>query len=291
MRSRAMLAALVALLGLAVLAALFGVSRDDDGPGAELAGAGPSCEGLAATIVGTDRSDTIDGTAAPDVIVAKGGNDVIRGFGGNDVVCGGPGNDRIMTGDGDDTSMGGTGNDWVSSSVGAERVVGGDGDETVEVRTAPGAPVTLVGDEGLDLLTLEVSGTEPVLLDQAEQLLIIGPEPDHVPGAFAGWELVWLKGNHPWTYVGTDASDSVIAIGGSLSASTYGGNDVVSAGNGDDVINGGDGRRDVAAVIGGLNNCFETELGDCDDTAAPPVVRPVLARQSRSAARAARTAA
>lgn len=291
MRGRAMLAALVALLGLAVLAALFGVSRDDVGPGAELAVAGPSCEGLAPTIVGTDRNDTIDGTSGPDVIIAKGGNDVIRAFGGNDVVCGGPGNDRIQTGDGDDVAIGGTGNDWVSSAAGAERVVGGDGDETVEVRTAPGAPVTLLGDEGLDLLTLEVTGTEPVLLDQAEQLLILGPEPEHDPGAVGGWELVWLKGNHSWTYVGTDASDSVIAVGGSLSASTYGGNDVVSAGKGDDVVNGGEGRRDVAAVIGGLNSCWETEWGDCDDTVVPPVARPVVARQPSSAARAARTAA
>lgn len=292
MRGRALLAALVALLGLAVLAALFGVARDGREPGAELAVAGPTCEGLPATVVGTDRSDRLEGTAGPDVIVAKGGNDVIRSYGGDDVICGGAGSDRIQTGDGDDVAIGGPGNDWVTSAVGAERVVGGDGDDTVDISTSSAAPVTLLGDEGLDLLTLTVSGTEPVLVDQAEQLLILGPEPEHEPGALGGWELVWLKGDHPWTYVGTDAADSVIAIDGSLSASTYGGNDVVSAGSGDDIVNGGEGRRDVAAVIGGSNSCAETEWGDCDTVVAPRGTQPVRApRQPTSAARAASTSA
>lgn len=289
MRGRAMVAAVVALLGIAVLAALFGVAADEE-PGAELAAAGPTCEGLAATIVGTDRNDDLEGTSGPDVIVAKGGNDVIRSYGDDDVVCGGAGWDRIWTGAGDDVAVGGTGDDAIVSTGGAERVIGGDGDETVDVRTGPGAPVTLLGDEGLDLLTLTVSGTQPVLVDQAEQLLILGPEPANEPGAFGGWELVWLKGDHSWTYVGTDASDSVIAVDGSLSASTYGGNDIVSAGDGDDIVNGGEGRRDVAAVIGGLNSCAETEWGDCDPSVPPPGISPVRL-QPGSAARAARTAA
>ncbi len=292
MRGRAKLAVVVALLGLAALAVLFGITGDDDRPEAELAAAGPNCEGLPATIVGTERGDTLEGTSGPDVIVAMGGNDVIRSYGGDDVICGGAGNDRMMTGDGADVSIGGPGDDWVTSAAGGDRVVGGPGDETVDLTTSSAAPVSLLGDEGLDLLTLTVTGTEPVLVDQAEQVLILGPEPDHEPGAIGGWELVWLKGDHSWTYVGTDLSDSVIAIGGSISASTYGGNDVVSAGPGDDIINGGEGRRDVAAVLGGRNSCAATEWGDCDDSVALPGVRPVRAPgQSARAARAAITAA
>jgi Ca2+-binding RTX toxin-like protein len=291
MRVRAMLAALVALLGLAVLSVLFGVSGEGDDPGAGLAAAGANCEGIPATIVGTDRNDTLEGTSGRDVIVAKGGNDVIRSYANDDVVCGGPGSDRIITGAGDDIALGGDGNDWVISAAGADRVVGGAGDETVDLTTAAGHPVTLLGDGGLDLLTLTVSGTDPVLLDQAEQILILGPEPEHEPGAFAGWELVWLKGDHSWTYVGTAASDSVIALGGNLSASTYGGNDVMSAGKGDDIVNGGAGRKDVAAVIGGRNNCAAVEWGDCDPLMVLPGVRPVLAPAQRSAARAASTSA
>lgn len=289
MRGRAMLAALAALLCVAVLAALFGVSGGREEPDAGLAAALPNCEGLPATIVGTERSDTIEGTPGVDVIVAKGGNDLIRAYGGDDVICGGPGSDRIMTGAGDDVVIGGRGNDWVTSAAGGDRVSGGPGDETVDLTTSSGSPVTLLGDEGLDLLTLTVTGTGPVLVDQAEQLLILGPEPEHAPGAIGGWELVWLKGNHAWTYVGTEAADSVIAVGGKLSASTYGGNDVVSAGPGDDIVNGGDGRRDVAAVVGGNNACYDAEWGDCTPSVRLPGVRP--AGQPDSAARAASTSA
>lgn len=292
MRRRAMLAALAALLGLAVLAALFGVGGDDDPPDAGLAAGGPTCDGLPATIVGTPGRDTIEGTSGPDVIVAKGGNDVIRSYGGNDVICGGPGSDRITTGAGADVVIGGPGDDWVWSSGGADRVVGGPGDETVDLTTSTAAPVTLLGGDGLDLLTLKVKGGGPVLVDQAEQVLILGPEPDHEPGAIEGWELVWLKGDHAWTYVGTDLPDSVIAVDGSLSASTFGGNDVVSAGPGDDIVNGGAGRKDVAAVVGGSNSCSETEWGDCEQTVVLPGVRPAGAQlPARSSARAARTAA
>jgi Ca2+-binding RTX toxin-like protein len=204
-------------------------------------------------------------------------------------VCGGPGGDRIATGGGDDVAVGGQGDDWVTSVGGADQVVGGEGDETVDIRTSAGEPVTLLGDTGLDLLTLSVGGTQPVLADQSEQILILGPEPGNEPGAFGGWELVWLKGDHSWTYVGTDARDSVIAIDGSLSASTYGGNDVVSAGAGDDIVNGGKGRRDVAAVVGGRNSCAATEWGDCRPLVFLPGVRPV--GQPLSAARAASTSA
>ncbi|KAA1421120.1 calcium-binding protein [Nocardioides humilatus] len=286
MRGRAMLAAVAALLGLAVLATFFGVSGRERG--AQLAAADNTCQGLSATIIGTDRADTIEGTAGIDVIVGRGGNDTIRAYGDNDVICGGAGDDKIFTGDGADLVFGDLGNDWVTSVAGGDQVYGGPGDETVDLTTSSDAPVTLIGDEGLDLLTLTITGTEPVLVDQAEQQLILGPEPDHAPGGISGWELVWLKGDHAWTYVGTDAPDSVIAIGGHLSASTYGGNDVVSAGGGDDIVNGGDGRRDVAAVIGGANACAETEWGDCEQTVTPPGVRPVL-RQPRSWPRAAST--
>jgi Ca2+-binding RTX toxin-like protein len=278
-----MLAAVAALLVLAVLATLFGVSGRE--PGAELSSDGATCEGLPATIVGTSSNDTINGTDGVDVIVAKGGNDVIKSYGGNDVICGGSGNDKIATGAGDDVAIGGTGDDWVTSEAGGDRVDGGAGDETVDLTTTPDTPVTLVGDEGLDLLTLTVTGTEPVLVDQMDQVVILGPEPEHAPGAISGWEVVWLKGDHAWTYVGTDEPDSVIALGGSLSASTYGGNDVVSAGNGDDIVNGGDGRKDAVAVLGGTNSCAAAEWGDCPDSVVIPGSRPIFARHASALVR------
>jgi len=62
----------------------------------------PTCNGLPATILGTERSDIIRGTDGPDVIVGLGGYDRINGMGGDDIICGGPGFDVIHGDDGDD---------------------------------------------------------------------------------------------------------------------------------------------------------------------------------------------
>jgi Ca2+-binding RTX toxin-like protein len=53
------------------------------------------CEGLPATLTGTDGNDNLLGTAGDDVIVALGGNDLVDGAGGDDIVCGGDGADVV----------------------------------------------------------------------------------------------------------------------------------------------------------------------------------------------------
>ena len=58
-----------------------------------------TCEGLPATIVGTDGNDNLDGTEGYDVIVGFGGDDRIEGFGGHDTICGDEGNDNIDGGE------------------------------------------------------------------------------------------------------------------------------------------------------------------------------------------------
>src|SRR4051794_22088172 len=60
------------------------------------------CEGVPATIVGTNAANLIFGTGGNDVIVALGGNDRVYGMGGHDKICGGPGEDRLYGGAGDD---------------------------------------------------------------------------------------------------------------------------------------------------------------------------------------------
>ena len=80
--------------------------------------AGPSCNGLAATIVGTAGNNTINGTSGRDVIAGLGGVDKIYGGGGNDVICGGDGNDEIE---------GGAGDDWLDGGAGASDSIRGDG--------------------------------------------------------------------------------------------------------------------------------------------------------------------
>jgi hypothetical protein len=74
-------------------------------------GLGATCNGKAATIVGTSASETLTGTAGNDVIVGQGGNDTISGGGGNDTICGGDGNDKLD---------GGTGADFLSGQAGID---------------------------------------------------------------------------------------------------------------------------------------------------------------------------
>ena len=71
----------------------------------------PTCNGLPATIIGTNRADRLIGTPGNDVIVGLSGDDWINGMGGNDTICGGDGNDILVGGAGDDTLYGGAGDD------------------------------------------------------------------------------------------------------------------------------------------------------------------------------------
>ena len=95
--------------------------------------AGPTCNGVPATIIGTSRHDVIRGTLGDDVIVGLGGNDLIDGLGGNDLICGGDGNDTLYGGAGNDTLYGGAGNDTLygdqaGDSTGGDRRHGGEND-------------------------------------------------------------------------------------------------------------------------------------------------------------------
>ena len=88
------------------------------------------CNGLTATIVGTDGGETITGTSGPDVIQGLGGNDVIRGNGGNDIICGGSGNDRLFGGPSGDRLFGDSGKDVLNGGTGRDRCNGGSGADT-----------------------------------------------------------------------------------------------------------------------------------------------------------------
>jgi Ca2+-binding RTX toxin-like protein len=132
-----------------------------------------TCDGVPATIVGTDGDDVIDGTSGPDVISAGAGNDTVRGFGGNDRICGGPGDDTIDGGPGNDRIFGGAGRDILSDPGGRNVVDGGDGADDIStgedddiVRGRDGNDVIrvskgsdrLTGGEGFD--TIDASGID-----------------------------------------------------------------------------------------------------------------------------------
>ena len=99
------------------------------------------CQGLEATIVGTDGDEFIRGTDGPDVIAALGGDDIIEGGNGADIICGGAGDDLInggpeqLTGSGSirpidafqqsgDQIDGGEGTDSCDGDVGSDTATG-----------------------------------------------------------------------------------------------------------------------------------------------------------------------
>ena len=66
-----------------------------------------TCDGLTATVVGTDGDDILVGTAGSDVIAGLGGNDRLEGLGRADRLCGGSGAD-VLVAHGDDVVDPGT---------------------------------------------------------------------------------------------------------------------------------------------------------------------------------------
>ena len=107
------------------------------------------CDGIEATIVGTEGRDFIVGTPGPDVIQALGGNDTIQGKGGIDLICGGEGDDFIYGNAGNDRMFGDGGNDRLIGGGGRDFMQGGLGNDELFGR---GGVDRLFGNEGDDLL-------------------------------------------------------------------------------------------------------------------------------------------
>ena len=90
------------------------------------------CQGLPATIVGTNADDDIYGTPGADVIVGGGGDDRIRGAGGSDRVCGKSGDDEITDDVGAQIVSGGGGDDEVQTGSGVDILRGSGGDDLLD---------------------------------------------------------------------------------------------------------------------------------------------------------------
>ena len=113
----------------------YGFDADGDGYGCDGNGSRPpqppvyECNGLTATIVGTEGDDVIRGTDGDDVIMGLGGNDRIFGLQGKDVICGGEGRDRLLGGKKADVLIGGPGGDKLFGDAGADQLLGGEGND------------------------------------------------------------------------------------------------------------------------------------------------------------------
>lgn len=92
----------------------------------------PECNGVRATIVGTNGNDVLTGTNGVDVIFAGRGNDRIRALEGDDIICAGFGDDNIDAGPGNDTVYAGPGADAVFGRTGDDAVNGGHGHDNIE---------------------------------------------------------------------------------------------------------------------------------------------------------------
>ena len=126
-----------------------------------------TCDGLEATIVGTQGADNLLGTPGPDVIVGLGGDDTINGDAGDDVICGGSGDDSVSGGDGNDRLFGDQGNDYVDGGVGGccgpgnggdDVLFGGPGTDDLHTSDFPTVGNTLYGEQGKDNLFLWSGG-------------------------------------------------------------------------------------------------------------------------------------
>lgn len=148
-----------------------------------LQGSAPStCDGQAATVVGTEGDDEIQGTPGNDVISSGDGNDIVHGAGGDDVICAG-GASAILTGDGGDDLLintsggagylyGGTGDDVMRGGSGSDHIEGGSGDDVG------------YGENGFDFLgsSEDEGGDDLFVGGPGEDGLVGGGGDDHLDG-------------------------------------------------------------------------------------------------------------
>lgn len=218
---------------------------------ADQRGAGATCAGLAATIVGTPGPDDLAGTSGDDVIVGLGGRDTIDGGAGEDTICGGGDTDRLVGGDGDDRIYGqGNGRapedgQGYSDLIG-DSLQGGPGSDLLNVGPVAGHDEDLfAAPEVFDFSDL----TTRVRVD-----LVAGTAVDQggdvdTLGSFGGV-------NHSRLVIGTSYDDVMLGTRDDDELSGGDGNDLLRGETGADTLRGGagddrliggrdhDGRRD-----------------------------------------------
>jgi Ca2+-binding RTX toxin-like protein len=206
--------------------------------GVPAAHAAQSCDGLRATIVGTNRADRIVGTDKRDVIVARGGNDVIRGGGGNDVICAGDGADTVHGGDGHDRIFGQGDAYWADSYGRARRrgdmLSGGAGNDHLDPGADP-RPVS-PGVKAVPDGVTYADAPNPLVVDLRSLTASAGANGvDTIVPNPTGMRVVATP--HADTVVGTQGPDTIWAGAGDDRVNAQNGDDTVHADNGASVGN------------------------------------------------------
>ncbi len=155
------------------------------------------CNGVQATIVGTDADDILRGTPGPDVIAGLDGNDTIRGLGGDDIICGGSGDDEIFGGLGLDIIFGSEGNDTLFAVNGRSvedrqdthkaRLFGGDGDDVI---FGSNRFDRILGGNGNDRM-LGFEGQDTMRGGTGADRIVGGSGIDDLRGG-SGWDTIFL---------------------------------------------------------------------------------------------------
>jgi len=223
---------------------------------------GEVCDGLTATLVGTEGDDTLVGTWQADVIVGLGGDDTISGLAGDDTICGGEGDDTI-TGDsgadlifgeagddvisgksGSDTIFGGAGNDTIDGDSQADAIHGGDDDDAINGGAGNDA---LDGGNGLDVVdgswatdTCDDAETAPnceTITFNGEENTPVDPPPAE-PFSCNGLTATIVGTSGDDILQGTWQDDVIVGLGGDDTIFGQAGADTICGGDGDDIING-----------------------------------------------------
>lgn len=257
--------------------------------GAAPADAAETCNGLPATIIGTDGVDrVVSKPGKADVFLMKGGDDVVSGLDGDDTACMGTGNDTLFGGGGDDT--------FVAESVadGSDVFFGDDGAQSgandVASYAARTTAVTVSLDDSAndgqagegdfiavdDVDAVRGGSGDDVLIEHATAALFGGPGNDRLNGASdmsgeAGADtLIHLADGESAFLHGGDGADRLFDQA-NVKSSLQGdagpdritggaGNDTLFGGAGDDRLAGGSGNEFISGddgndvISGGLGN-------------------------------------
>lgn len=189
------------------------------------------CDGLPATITGTDAGETLTGTPGDDVISAGPGDDFVDGLGGNDVICGDDGADELRGGPGADRLFGGLDDTDEDERLAGDSLLGGPGSDYLDPGYDP------AGHPNRDHVRW---GDSPrgVTLDLADGATGTSTGLGHDTVVLTGGPLL-VGSRFDDTFRGSPGPDRVNAGGGS---------DTITLGAGDDVVHPDGGRHDARSA-------------------------------------------
>ena len=201
------------------------------------------CNGLKATIIGTNGDDHLIGTSGDDVIVTFGGNDTVEAGAGNDTICGASGINMFKGGPGDDTILGGSGWDAIFGDEGNDYIQGGAGnnmgcDSGCGLNGGPGDD-EIHGGDGIDLIR--------------------GDEGNDKLYGYGGMNKIHGGDGDDYIQNGDDGNSGCIV--GTCGLYGDNGNDEIHGGRGMDSIIGGEGNDKLY----GTANVNKLEGGPGDD--------------------------